>query len=120
MMLALFFSSGLGIEFSGWLTIHGVTEFFAICLAGAAGLHVGRKVAFPGEQSRLEAITLAGKESGIVMVGVMVMLFVAGLLEGFGRQLISSDVLRYVIGIAFGIVWVVYFYAPRRLPQVRP
>ena len=119
MMLALFFSSGLGYEFSGWLTIHGVTELFAICLAGAAGLHVGLKVAFPGEQSRLDAIAVAGKKSGTVMVGVMVMLFVAGLLEGFGRQMISSDILRYGIGIAFGMMWAVYFYAARRQPQVR-
>jgi uncharacterized membrane protein SpoIIM required for sporulation len=118
MMLGLFYASGLGYEFTGWLTIHGVTELFAICLAGAAGLHVGRKLAFPGEQSRLEAIAVAGKDSGIVMVGVMVMLFVAGLLEGFGRQMISSDILRYGIGISIGVIWVIYFYAPRRQPRV--
>jgi hypothetical protein len=49
------------------------------------------------------------------MAGVLVMLFIAGLLEGFGRQLITSDVLRYGIGIGTGVVWFAYFYGPRRV-----
>lgn len=115
MMFAVFASAGLSYEFGGWLTIHGVTELFAICLAGAAGFHIGRKMAFPGNQSRLDAVAKAGLTAGTVMAGVLVMLFIAGLLEGFGRQLITSDVLRYGIGIGTGVVWFAYFYGPRRV-----
>jgi uncharacterized membrane protein SpoIIM required for sporulation len=112
--LALFASRGLGVEAGGWLMIHGVTELFAVTLAGAAGLRIGWAVAFPGERHRLEAATEAGRSAAIVMGGVVVMLFVAGLLEGFGRQLIADTAIRYGIGILTGILWATYFYASRK------
>ena len=46
-MLWLFFDAGLGWEFAAWLSVHGTTELFAILLAGAAGLHIGRSMALP-------------------------------------------------------------------------
>ncbi len=113
-MIALFAANGLGFELGGWLIIHGATEIFAIVLAGAAGLNLGRAMAFPGDQSRLDALAKAGTISGTVMGGVVVMLFVAGLLEGFGRQLINNDIARYGIGFGTALMWLVYFYAPRR------
>jgi uncharacterized membrane protein SpoIIM required for sporulation len=113
MFIALFASHGLGLELGGWLMIHGVTELFAIALAGAAGLNLGRAMAFPGGQSRLDALAKAGSTSGIVMAGVIVMLMAAGILEGFGRQLITSDLARYSIAGISAVIWGLYFYAPR-------
>ena len=46
--LALHVERGLGIEFMGWLSIHGVTEILAVLLCGAAGLVVAEKIVFPG------------------------------------------------------------------------
>lgn len=112
--LALFASHGLGFELGGWLFIHGTTEFFAIILGGAAGLKIGWAVVFPGESGRLEAAARAGRTSAMAMGGVIVMLLVAGLLEGFGRQLITSDALRYLIGGSMLLFWLAYFYVPRR------
>lgn len=112
-MLALYFKRDLGFEFTGWLMIHGVTELFAIILAGAAGLRIGWTIAFPGALSRQEALAKAGRNGALVMGGVVVMLFVAGLLEGFGRQLITLDLARYAIAAASGAVWIAYFYLPR-------
>jgi len=112
-MLHVFFEKGLGFEFGGWLLIHGVTELFAIVLAGAAGMKIGWAVAFPGADSRLEALSRAGRTTGAAMVGVVLMLLLAGLLEGFGRQLIGSDVVRYAIAAATALLWGVYFYGPR-------
>ena len=113
-MLALFASHGLGYEMGGWLIIHGSTEFFAIVLAGAAGFRIGWSVVFPGEDSRLAAATIAGRGAAIVMGGVVVMLLVAGLLEGLGRQLVTSDAVRYTIGLTMLALWCGYFYLPRR------
>ena len=48
----------------------------------------------------MAAAAKAGRVSAIAMGGVVVMLLVAGLLEGFGRQLITDDLTRYGIGIA--------------------
>jgi uncharacterized membrane protein SpoIIM required for sporulation len=113
-MLALFASHGLGYEMGGWLIIHGSTEFFAIVLAGAAGFRIGWSVVFPGEQGRLAAATASGRSAAIVMGGVVVMLLVAGLLEGLGRQLVTADAVRYAIGLAMLVLWLGYFYLPRR------
>ena len=111
---ALFASRGLGFELGGWLLIHGVTELFAVVLAGAAGLHIGWSVAFPGQRRRMDAAAEAGRTAGVVMGGVVVMLLIAGLLEGFGRQLISQTGLRYAVAAGTALLWGLYFYAPRR------
>lgn len=120
MFIALFASHGLGFELGGWLMIHGVTELFAIALAGAAGLNLGRAMAFPGGRSRLDALAEAGLTSGTAMAGVIVMLMVAGMLEGFGRQLITSDAVRYTIAGLSALMWGLYFYAPRAKTELKP
>ncbi|WP_380872600.1 stage II sporulation protein M [Sphingomonas sp. DBB INV C78] len=114
---ALFVPHGLGEELGGWLAIHGTTEMLAIILAGAAGLRIGRTVAFPGARTRLRAAAEAGRASATVMAGVVVMLMVAGLLEGIGRQRIDNDAIRYAIGGAALLLWLLYFYWPRRAPH---
>lgn len=112
-LLWLYFNRGLGFELVGWLLIHGVTELFAVCLAGAAGFRIGWAVAFPGEADRLEAAAEAGRQAATAMAGVVLMLIVAGLLEGFGRQLITNDWARYAIAAGTAILWGLYFYLPR-------
>lgn len=113
-MMAVFAAKGLGMEFTGWLMIHGVTELLAVILAGAAGFRIGLAVAFPGDQPRLHAAAQAGRTAGALMFGVVIMLAIAGLIEGFGRQLITQDLARYAIAAASGVIWLAYFYAPRR------
>jgi uncharacterized membrane protein SpoIIM required for sporulation len=110
---ALYASHGLEAELGGWIIIHGSTELFAIILAGAAGFRIGWSVVFPGERSRLAAASESGRAAAVVMAGVVAMLFVAGLLEGFGRQLITDDVARYAIGGTMLLIWCLYFYVPR-------
>lgn len=109
-MFAVFASKNLGFEFAGWLLIHGVTELLAVIIAGAAGLKIGWSIAFPGDQSRLAAAERSGREGAVVILGVVIMLFIAGLLEGFGRQLINSDAIRYTIAAATAFIWATYFY----------
>jgi uncharacterized membrane protein SpoIIM required for sporulation len=111
---SLFAERGLGFEFGGWVLIHGVTELFAVTLAGAAGFRIGWALAFPGAKSRPDALAEAGRKAAIVMAGVVVMLLCAGMLEGFARQLITNTFVRYAIALASAIVWGSYFYWPRR------
>jgi uncharacterized membrane protein SpoIIM required for sporulation len=113
--LALYASHGLAGELTGWLCVHGTTELFAIVLAGAAGLRIGWAVAFPGRASRIAAMAAAGKLAGTVMLGVVAMLFVAALLEGFVRQLVTLDAARYAIGGSVLLGWLGYFYLPGRV-----
>jgi hypothetical protein len=49
----------------------------------------------------------------VLMGGVLVMLFCAGILEGVGRQLIQVTWIRYAIAVTSGVIWLTYLYAPR-------
>lgn len=118
-LLAVYFDHGLGLEFGAWILIHGVTELFAVALAGAAGFKIGWALAFPRERTRAAALAQAGRLAALVMIGVVVMLGIAGLLEGFGRQLITSTILRYSIAAATGVFWLWFFYLSRGLPRER-
>jgi uncharacterized membrane protein SpoIIM required for sporulation len=111
--LAVFVQHGLGVEVGGWLMIHGVTELFATMLAGAAGFRIGTALAFPGERTRMESVSRAGRSAAVLMGGVLVMLFCAGILEGVGRQLIQVTWVRYAIAVSSGVIWLTYLYAPR-------
>ncbi len=116
-MLWLFDGQGLLVDFIAWLSIHGTTELFAILLAGAAGLHIGRSMAFPGGRSVMHAAAEAGRRASTVMAGVVLMLVAAALLEGFARQLVDSTPGRFAVGGFMLVFWLVYFFAFRRQPQ---
>lgn len=116
-MFAIFEGHGLALQFGGWIFIHGVTELFAIILSGAAGIRIGWAVAFPGARTRLQAAEHAGREGGLAMIGVVIMLMVAGLLEGFARQLIQLDLARWSIAGVSAVLWAVYFYVRRGPPK---
>ena len=110
---AVYAPHGLTLAFTGWLMIHGTTELFAIIIAGAAGFRIGSRIAFPGTASRMTAAADAGRIGANAMVGVVIMLFVAGLLEGVGRQTIVNDWARYAIAATMLLFWCTYFYLPR-------
>lgn len=110
---AVFVEKDLGWELTGWLLIHGVTELYAIILAGAAGFIIGGGVAFPGTRSRLNALKASGERAGPIIAGAVIMLFAAALIESFGRELITSDIIRYSFAVISLIFWLSYFYLPR-------
>jgi uncharacterized membrane protein SpoIIM required for sporulation len=110
-MLWLYSGAGLTIDFAGWLAVHGTTELFAILLAGGAGLHIGRAMAFPSDRPVLEAASEAGRRSALVMTGVVLMLIVAAVLEGYARQLVANTPGRFAIGGSMLVFWILYLFA---------
>ncbi|WP_333605889.1 stage II sporulation protein M [Novosphingobium sp.] len=112
-MAWLYYRAGLAIDFAGWIVVHGTTELFAILLAGAAGLHIGRAIAFPGARPVLQSAAEAGRRAALVMTGVVLMLVVAAMLEGFARQLVDHTPGRFVVGTFMLVLWCAYFFAFR-------
>ena len=108
-LLWLFDGQGLVVELAAWLSVHGTTELFGILLSGAAGLHIGRAMAFPGPAAVLDAAAAAGRRAAVVMVGVVIMMVVAALLEAFPRQLVEDTGSRLVIGGTMLTFWLAYF-----------
>jgi uncharacterized membrane protein SpoIIM required for sporulation len=108
-MLWLFSSKGLGIDFAAWLSIHGTTEISAFIIAGACGFHIARRMMFPGDLPRRAALAEAGRLTGTAMIGVALMLTVAGCLEGIGRQTITEPVFRFAIGGVMLTLWLLFY-----------
>jgi len=86
----LFFGAVLGLfanyGLAGWLLTfvagHGVLELSAIFIAGGAGLLVARALLAPGDLTRRDAVVLAGRRA-VRMVGASVLLLcLAGTIEG--------------------------------------
>ncbi len=113
-MLWVFNEAGLGYEFGAWLAVHGTTEILAIMLAGAAGMHIGRTMAFPGNRAIMAAARDAGGRAAQVMAGCTIMMVIAGLLEGYARQLIGQADARLAIGGVMLLFWASYFILLRR------
>lgn len=106
---AVFAGKDLTVEFLAWLAIHGTTELAAIVLCGAAGFHLGGAMINPGRRTRLAALREKGRTATILMVGAVVMLLVAAVLEGFGRQLIIDTTTRMAVGCTMLVLWLAYF-----------
>jgi uncharacterized membrane protein SpoIIM required for sporulation len=62
---------------------HGLLELFAIWVAGAAGFLLGKALVLPGRLSRRDALVLAAREEMRLLGAVVVLLLVAGAIEGF-------------------------------------
>lgn len=107
--LALHYDRGLAVDFLGWVSIHGTTELGALILLSAGGLMIADKILFPGRYSRLENLALHGRQAAMIGVGGVLMLFVAGILEGGFRQLVQSTPLRLAIGLTMAALWLSYF-----------
>ncbi|MEE4012924.1 stage II sporulation protein M [Roseibium sp. FZY0029] len=107
--LALHVDRGLGLDLAGWLSIHGVTEISAICIACGGGLQLGTAVLFPGNRSRSVALREAGRDAVKLAIVAAIMLVAAALLEGFGRQLVQDLEARLIIGWGIGALWLSWF-----------
>lgn len=102
---AVFHDKGLGWDLFAWLSIHGVTELGAICIACAGGARLGLAVILPGDLTRSESLRRAGRPAVMLMILAGLMLVVAALVEGFLRQLVTDPIARLAIGWGLGALW---------------
>ena len=73
----------MSVKLWSFVAPHGVLELPAIFIAGAAGLRLAQALLFPGTLSRRDSLTLGGSQATRLLVGVIPMLIVAGMIEGF-------------------------------------
>lgn len=105
---AMFAKAGLGYELFGWLSIHGVTELSAICIACAGGAQLGLAVLMPGQLTRRAALRARGRDAVCLVILAALMLIAAAFIEGFLRQTVQSTELRLMIGWGIGLGWLAW------------
>ncbi len=108
-MAALYADRGLAVEFWGWILPHGLTELFAVVLCGAAGLVIAQGLLFPARHGRLANLALQGRAAGQLVLGGVVLLAIAALIEGYFRQLVQAEVVRYSLALVTAAGWILYF-----------
>ncbi len=102
---------------------HGIVELSIVCLAGAAGIHLGEALARPGSRSRSAAFQAAVSRSAKLLPVCVLFLLGCGLIEGY----ISPDEryslgARSVVGLSYGLrFWMVLTgWLWRWSPKVSP
>ena len=111
---ALYQKAGFGPDFWATIAPHGVIELTAIQIAGGAGLLLAAGYLRPGRLRRGEALVNAARRAATLVIGVAMLLCVAGTIEGFISPQRLSIPLRGAIGAATAVALFVYLYAGGR------
>ena len=102
-VLALTYNAGFGNDLVAFMVAHGVIELSCIFIAGGAGLLIGSAMLMPGDLTRADALKTRGMEAIRLMVGVALLLVVAGTIEGFISPLPIDPRIKYSIGAITGV-----------------
>ncbi len=108
---------GASLFFFAWVGPHGALELPSIAFAGAAGLVAGRALFFPGDLSRGDSLRRVFPRVWRMMVGVMMFLVIAGLIEGSFSQFSAKTVpypLKIAVAVALHLGLLAYLFVPRR------
>jgi uncharacterized membrane protein SpoIIM required for sporulation len=102
-VLSLTYQAGFGNDLVTFMIGHGVIELTCIFIAGGSGLLIGSALLIPGDLSRSDALKMRGMEAVRLMIGVAVLLVLAGIIEGFISPAPISPVVKFAIGGLTGL-----------------
>jgi hypothetical protein len=88
---------------------HGVTELTAVILCGAGGFQLAHALVFPGARTRMDSMRERGRMAAVIVIGAVCMLFIAGLIEGIFRQVVTSVPIRFTVAGTTAAWWIFYF-----------
>ena len=108
-------AAGMSTSLWSFVAPHGALELPAIVLSGGAGLVLARGVVLPDALPRRQALASAGARGAALMLGVVPMLVVAGVIEGFVSPAPLSPLLKFFIGASLFTLLVLYV-----MKNVRP
>lgn len=91
---------------------HGIIELAAIFISGAAGLIIGKSMLLPGEYTRKHSLIIGTKKAVSLILGVVVMLVIAGIIEGFFTPLDIPAASKLIFAAVTAVVLVVYCAIP--------
>ena len=102
-VLALTYQAGFGNDLVTFMVAHGVIELSCIFIAGGAGLLIGSAMIMPGDLTRADALRTRGMEAVRLMIGVALLLIVAGTIEGFVSPSLIDPRIKYSIAAVTGL-----------------
>jgi uncharacterized membrane protein SpoIIM required for sporulation len=100
------------INFWSLILPHGVIELTAIFISGAAGLIIAKHLLIPGEYSRFHSLIKGSKKAVSLVIGIIFMLIIAGIIEGFFTPLNIGVELKLSFAGITAVLLIVYFSTP--------
>lgn len=108
--IGLMASAGRLDVFLGLVLPHGLLELTAVFVAAGTGLRLGWTVIDPGRRSRRAALAQEGRAAIGMAIGLAVVLFVSGVIEGFVTPSGLPTWARVSIGVAAEAAFLGYVY----------
>ncbi|MFF3396868.1 stage II sporulation protein M [Streptomyces sp. NPDC002669] len=108
--IGLMSSAGRLDTFMGLILPHGLLELTAVFVAAGTGLRLGWTVIDPGPQTRRSALAQQGRAAIGMAIGLALVLFVSGVIEGFVTPSGLPTWGRVTIGIGAELAFLAYVY----------
>jgi uncharacterized membrane protein SpoIIM required for sporulation len=105
--------AGMALQLWSFVAPHGVLELPAIFIAGGAGLEIARGMLFPGLLPRRESLARAGGRAARLVLGIVPMLVVAGVIEGFVSPSGIAKPLKFLLAAVLLAALVTYLALAR-------
>lgn len=102
-VVALTYKAGFGNALVTFMAGHGVIELSCIFIAGGAGLLIGSGIILPGDLSRADALKSRGMQGIRLMLGIMPLLVLAGIIEGFISPAPINPMIKFTIAGLTGV-----------------
>ncbi len=101
--------NNLAYPFWAFVFPHGSLELPAIFFAGGAGFLLAKAILFPGKYRRGDALKFYGSQAVQLVFGIVPMLVIAGIIEGFLSPNPSvPDPFKYLFGMGLFVLLVMY------------
>jgi uncharacterized membrane protein SpoIIM required for sporulation len=112
-------NAGYFVDFNALIWTHGVLELTAICISGAAGLLLAKAIIAPGLLPRRQALKAVAMDALGLLLGCMVMLIFAGLIEAYVTPHFSQSV-RFSVAFITGTLLLSYILLAGRSATANP
>ncbi|WP_225657672.1 stage II sporulation protein M [Streptomyces pseudogriseolus] len=103
-------SAGRLDTFLGLVLPHGLLELTAVFVAAGTGLRLGWTVVDPGPRTRRTALAEEGRAALAMAIGLALVLFVSGAVEGFVTPSGLPTWARITIGVVAELTFLAYVY----------
>jgi uncharacterized membrane protein SpoIIM required for sporulation len=107
--------AGMSAQLWSFVAPHGILELPAVFIAGGGGLLLARGLLFPGEFPRRESLTHYGGQGVRLALGIIPLLLVAGVLEGFFSPSYLPPAAKFACSAAAGGLLFCYLKSSREV-----
>jgi len=105
---------GMSLALWSFVAPHGALELPSILIAGAAGFRLGHAMLFPGALRWKDSVARGGIEATLLVSGIIPLLVIAGMLEGFFSPSQAPIWLKFTVGGVLFALLNLWLFSPKR------